>query len=71
MQCWGAVELRRLAMVNSDKGITGLHVPSDFIIDASMPAMIRGMDGLGGGMWTPTPWEDWNCDFKLKTGPPG
>ena len=30
-----------LAMVNSDKGITGLHVPSDFIIDASMPAMIR------------------------------
>jgi isocitrate dehydrogenase len=43
----------RLAMVNSDKGITGLHVPSDFIIDASMPAMIRGMDGLGGGMWTP------------------
>jgi len=43
----------RLAMVNSDKGITGLHVPSDVIIDASMPAMIRGMDGLGGGMWTP------------------
>ena len=30
-----------LAMVNSDKGITGLHVPSDFIIDASVPAMIR------------------------------
>ena len=30
-----------LAMVNSDKGITGLHVPSDVIIDASMPAMIR------------------------------
>jgi len=43
----------RLAMVNSDKGITNLHVPSDMIIDASMPAMIRGMDGLGGGMWTP------------------
>ena len=30
-----------LAMVNSDKGITNLHVPSDVIIDASMPAMIR------------------------------
>jgi len=36
-----------LAMVNSDKGITNLHVPSDIIIDASMPAMIRG----GGKMW--------------------
>jgi isocitrate dehydrogenase len=36
-----------LAMVNSDKGITGLHVPSDVIIDASMPAMIRD----GGKMW--------------------
>ncbi len=36
-----------LAMVNSDKGITGLHVPSDVIIDASMPAMIRA----GGKMW--------------------
>jgi len=43
----------KLAMVNSDKGITGLHVPSDVIIDASMPSMIRGMDGLGGGMWCP------------------
>eukprot|EP00658_Telonema_sp_P-2_P035451 TRINITY_DN25781_c0_g1_i14.p1 TRINITY_DN25781_c0_g1~~TRINITY_DN25781_c0_g1_i14.p1 ORF type:complete len:691 (-),score=206.87 TRINITY_DN25781_c0_g1_i14:189-2261(-) len=43
----------RLAMVNSDKGITGLHYPNDFIIDASMPAAIRGMDGLGGGMWCP------------------
>jgi len=43
----------RLAMVNSDKGITGLHVPSDVIIDASMPACIRGMDGRGGGMWCP------------------
>jgi isocitrate dehydrogenase len=31
-----------LAMVNSDKGITNLHVPSDVIVDASMPAMIRG-----------------------------
>jgi len=43
----------KIAMVNSDKGITNLHVSSDVIIDASMPAMIRGMDGLGGGMWTP------------------
>jgi len=42
-----------LAQVDSNKGITNLHVPSDVIIDASMPAMIRGMDGLGGGMWTP------------------
>src|SRR6187431_1262243 len=38
-----------LAMVNSDKGITGLHVPSDFIIDASIPAMIRE----SGRMWGP------------------
>src|ERR1700760_4114327 len=38
-----------LAMVNSDKGITGLHVPSDFIIDATMPAMIRE----SGRMWGP------------------
>jgi isocitrate dehydrogenase len=38
-----------LAMANSDKGITGLHVPSDFIIDATMPAMIRE----GGKMWGP------------------
>merc|ERR1712100_838808 len=30
-----------------------LHVPSDVIIDVSMPSMIRGMDGLGGGMWCP------------------
>src|SRR5213592_1252137 len=36
-----------LAMVNSDRGITGLHVPSDVIIDASMPAMIRE----SGRMW--------------------
>jgi len=36
-----------LAMVNSDKGITNLHVPSDIIIDASMPAMIRN----SGKMW--------------------
>lgn len=38
-----------LAMVNSDKGITNLHVPSDVIVDASMPAMIR----IGGKMWGP------------------
>jgi isocitrate dehydrogenase len=38
-----------LAMVNSDKGISGLHVPSDFIIDATMPAMIRE----SGRMWGP------------------
>ncbi len=43
-----------LAMVNSDKGITNLHVPSDGIIDASMPAMIRS----SGQMWGP--------DGKLK-----
>lgn len=36
-----------LAMVNSDKGITNLHVPSDVIVDASMPAMIRN----SGQMW--------------------
>lgn len=39
----------RLAMVNSDKGITNLHVPSDVIIDASMPAAIR----TSGMMWGP------------------
>ncbi|MBV2127527.1 NADP-dependent isocitrate dehydrogenase [Arsukibacterium indicum] len=38
-----------MAMVNSDKGITNLHVPSDVIIDASMPAMIRS----SGQMWGP------------------
>ncbi|MFT7330260.1 MAG: isocitrate dehydrogenase [Roseivirga sp.] len=43
-----------LAMVNSDKGITNLHVPSDIIIDASMPAMIRN----SGQMWS--------SDGKLK-----
>ena len=37
-----------LAMVDSDKGITNLHVPSDIIVDASMPAMIRA----GGKMWS-------------------
>jgi len=51
-----AVYARRpaLAMVNSDKGITNLHVPSDVIIDASMPAAIRS----SGCMWGP--------DGKLK-----
>lgn len=43
-----------LAMVNSDKGITNLHVPSDVIIDASMPAMIRD----SGKMW--------NAEGKLE-----
>lgn len=38
-----------LAMVDSDKGITNLHVPSDVIVDASMPAMIR----TSGHMWGP------------------
>ncbi len=38
-----------LAMVNSDKGITNLHVPNDVIVDASMPAMIRS----SGQMWGP------------------
>jgi isocitrate dehydrogenase len=40
----------RLAMVDSGNGITGLHVPSDVIIDASMPAMIRN----SGHMWGPS-----------------
>ncbi|MBF6023213.1 NADP-dependent isocitrate dehydrogenase [Lysobacter niastensis] len=43
-----------VAMVNSDKGITNLHVPSDVIVDASMPAMIRD----SGRMW--------NTDGKLQ-----
>ena len=43
-----------LAMVNSDKGITNLHIPSDVIIDASMPAMIRN----AGKMW--------NAEGKLQ-----
>jgi len=43
--CYG--ESPAVAMVNSDKGITNLHVPSDVIIDASMPAMIR----TSGKMW--------------------
>ena len=44
-QCYEARPM--LAMVNSDKGITNLHVPSDIIVDASMPAMIRD----SGKMW--------------------
>ncbi|CAB3628720.1 isocitrate dehydrogenase (NADP(+)) [Achromobacter marplatensis] len=46
--------LPQLAMVNSDKGITNLHVPSDVIVDASMPAMIRD----SGKMW--------NADGQLQ-----
>jgi len=42
-------EQPRLAMVDSAKGITNLHVPSDIIVDASMPAMVRA----SGKMWTP------------------
>ena len=42
-----SLEETPVAMVNSDKGITNLHVPSDVIVDASMPAMIRE----GGHMW--------------------
>ena len=45
----GLADGPRLAMVNSDKGITNLHVPSDVIVDASMPAMIR----QSGHMWGP------------------
>jgi isocitrate dehydrogenase len=47
-------QLPRLSMVNSDKGITNLHVPSDVIVDASMPAMIRN----GGKLWGPKGEED-------------
>jgi len=43
-----------VAMVNSDKGITNLHIPSDVIIDASMPAMIR------------TSGQMWNAEGKLQ-----
>ena len=43
-----------LAMVDSDRGITNLHVPSDVIVDASMPAMIRN----SGHMWGPDGEED-------------
>jgi len=44
----------RLSYVNSDKGITNLHVPSDVIVDASMPAMIRN----GGKLWGADGGED-------------
>ena len=47
----------KLAMVDSDRGITSLHVPSDVIIDASMPAMIR----TSGRMWGP---DGDPCDTK-------
>ncbi|OSM44324.1 NADP-dependent isocitrate dehydrogenase [Nesterenkonia sp. PF2B19] len=50
----GLSEGPRLAMVDSDRGITNLHVPSDVIVDASMPAMIRN----GGHMWGPSNEED-------------
>ncbi|MCL8025195.1 NADP-dependent isocitrate dehydrogenase [Nocardioides bruguierae] len=45
----GLADGPRMAMVDDRKGITNLHVPSDVIIDASMPAMIR----IGGHMWGP------------------
>src|SRR5919107_914498 len=45
----GLEEGPAIAMVDSDKGITNLHVPSDVIVDASMPAMIRS----SGHMWGP------------------
>ncbi|MBG6182898.1 isocitrate dehydrogenase [Arthrobacter sp. CAN_A214] len=45
----GMADGPKLAMVDSDKGITNLHVPSDVIVDASMPAMIRS----SGHMWGP------------------
>ncbi|MFT4165434.1 MAG: NADP-dependent isocitrate dehydrogenase [Microlunatus sp.] len=45
----GLAEGPALAMVDSDRGITNLHVPSDVIVDASMPAMIR----TSGHMWGP------------------
>ena len=52
--CYDRADRPKIAMVDSDKGITNLHVPSDVIIDASMPAMIRD----GGKMW--------NADGKLE-----
>ena len=45
--CYDRADRPKIAMVDSDKGITNLHVPSDVIIDASMPAMIRD----SGKMW--------------------
>ncbi len=50
----GLADGPRLAMVDSDRGITNLHVPSDVIVDASMPAMIR----TSGHMWGPDGEED-------------
>lgn len=50
----GLADGPRLAMVDSDRGITNLHVPSDVIVDASMPAMIR----TSGHMWGPDGNED-------------
>ncbi|WP_026927755.1 NADP-dependent isocitrate dehydrogenase [Granulicoccus phenolivorans] len=50
----GLAEGPRMAMVNSDKGITNLHVPSDIIVDASMAALIRN----AGHMWGPDGKED-------------
>ena len=50
----GLADGPRMAMVDSDRGITNLHVPSDVIIDASMPAMIR----TSGHMWGPDGNED-------------
>jgi isocitrate dehydrogenase len=52
-----------LAMVNSDKGITNLHVPSDIIVDASMPAMIRS----SGQMWDAAGYQE-VIDFCKKHG---
>jgi len=53
-----------LAMVNSHKGITNLHVPSDVIIDASMPAMIRE----GGRMWNKSDeTQDTSCVIPDRT----
>ncbi|HSL94424.1 MAG TPA: NADP-dependent isocitrate dehydrogenase, partial [Thermoleophilia bacterium] len=52
-----------LAMVNSDKGITNLHVPSDVIIDASMPAAIRA----SGRMWGPDG-EEHDTKFVIPDG---
>src|ERR671916_365125 len=50
----GLADGPRLAMVDSNRGITNLHVPSDVIVDASMPAMIR----TSGHMWGPDGKED-------------
>ena len=49
-----ATDSPRLSYVNSDKGITNLHVPSDVIVDASMPALIRN----GGKLWGADGGED-------------